>query len=321
MVELGAGATPITATVTAEDGTTTRTYVITVTREASNNAALRELSVSGIGVDERFIVDAAATQRSFSFVAPFAASSVTVMARTSDSNATLMVTSSDTVADSITTVAADSDTPGSYSVLLAPRTEGGDIVINITVTAEDGTTTQAYAITATRTPASKDAKLSELRVLVGGSSQPLTPPFDAAGTTMQHSIVFPFAVDVVTVEAVTSDSKATREIMPADDDTGTVGHQVRLTEGVPRLIEIERYRREWRHRGLLDHRDAQFVCKRGLARLARVGDWRRRRRAGHRRVRRGHVGLRFDCRAVVGGRGNGCLRRPPAMRRRWTSRG
>ena len=40
MVELGVGATAITATVTAEDGITERAYVITVTRPLSKDASL-----------------------------------------------------------------------------------------------------------------------------------------------------------------------------------------------------------------------------------------------------------------------------------------
>ena len=54
MVEIGAGATPITATVTAEDGTTMRTYVITVTRplpRLSGDATVSEGTTASYVVD------------------------------------------------------------------------------------------------------------------------------------------------------------------------------------------------------------------------------------------------------------------------------
>ena len=125
-VSLAEGSNEITVTVTAEDGLTTGTYTVTVTRAAppvaSNDATLSALSLSGID---------------------FGSFSSTVTSYTA------------AVGNRVgtTTVTATANHAGA-SVSIAPGTEvtlaEGSNGITVTVTAQDGLTTNTYTVTVTR---------------------------------------------------------------------------------------------------------------------------------------------------------------------------
>ncbi len=219
-VDLALGANVITATVTAQDGDTERAYVITVTRQASSDADLAELSVSsGVGVMQRF--DLAATTK-HSIVVPFTVGVVTVTAVARDDRAGLNVTSDAAVA------------AGDASGYRVNVPAGETITITVTVTAEDGTTRKRYEIKAMREAPSSDAKLRELRVFGNGVNR----SFDVAGTTTRHTVSVPFAASVVTVTAVARRGGADVIITPADGDRDVPGHQVALGAGAETTINI-----------------------------------------------------------------------------------
>ena len=134
VVDLAVGVNVITITVTAEDGVTMQPYVIRVTRAGvteSSDATLSALSMAG--------------------VSPVVLSPVFV----SDTH-----TYTATVAHGVdaTTVTATAAAGASAEVTATPGTVTGDVValvvggntITITVTAEDGVTTQPYTVTVTR---------------------------------------------------------------------------------------------------------------------------------------------------------------------------
>ena len=146
-VSLSVGTSVITVVVTAEDGVTTRTYTVTVTRaesstsEKSSDATLKSLALSGIDFG------------------------------TFDSTTTSYSTQvSNSVSQTIVTPAANA--PGaSYVIKLGGviiadgkvSLDVGNNVITVDVAAEDGETTKTYTITVTRTePPSTDATLSTL---------------------------------------------------------------------------------------------------------------------------------------------------------------
>jgi len=120
------GANTIEVTVTAEDGTTTKTYTIVVERAAyipSSNATLKSLSIEGVEISPAF--DAAT--ESYTATVPYETEKVTVAA-TNDANATVVGT-------------------GEKALVVGANT------VEVTVTAEDGTTTKTYTIVVTREPA------------------------------------------------------------------------------------------------------------------------------------------------------------------------
>ena len=116
------------------------------------------------------------------------------------------------------------DQYGSYTVTDAAGLPGSTVV---TVTAEDGTTTQEYTILFTVAASlSDDASLSDL--LVSGNS--LTG-FDPA--TLDYSVELPYGTtEVPEVTAVTSHANATTTITDAASLPGTTGILVTAEDGV-----------------------------------------------------------------------------------------
>ncbi|MDR1642996.1 MAG: cadherin-like beta sandwich domain-containing protein [Clostridiales bacterium] len=123
---LAVGENIITITVTAEDGTTTKDYTVTVTRanppENSADATLASLSL-GAGVELSPLFESGIA--SYTASVPNGVSSVIVSATPSDPSASVAGTGSKNLAV-------------------------GENIITITVTAEDGTTTKSYTVTVTR---------------------------------------------------------------------------------------------------------------------------------------------------------------------------
>ena len=146
-VSLEAGSNVITVEVTAEDGTTKKTYTVTVTRlvtsqqtQASTDATLSGLTLSGID----FGTFASATETYTASVAN-SVSETTVTPTLNDSNASYLIK-----------LGGTEDTDGTVSLAV------GINVITVEVTAEDETTEKTYTVTVTRAAASTDATLSGL---------------------------------------------------------------------------------------------------------------------------------------------------------------
>ena len=189
------GDTVITAEVTAQDGITTKTYTVTVTRAAaqppqSDDATLSALSLSGVSLSPAF------ASRTITYTASVANSveSTTVTASTSHASATAVVTPAD----------ADANANG-HQVNLGV----GDTEITAEVTAEDGSAMKTYTVTVTRAPAgaSSDATLSELTL----SGVTLTQAF--APKTTSYRAAVDNSVSATTVTAVTTHDMATRKIL------------------------------------------------------------------------------------------------------------
>lgn len=128
---LAVGNTVISVVVTAEDGTTTQTHTITITRSSaeSNDAVLSGLTLSAGDIAPAFASGTASY----------------TLATTSD---TTTVTPTVNQADATVTVNGTGVTSGtaSSSIDLAI----GDTAISVVVTAEDGSTTQTYTVAVTR---------------------------------------------------------------------------------------------------------------------------------------------------------------------------
>ena len=213
-VALSTGANVVKVEVTAEDGTTTKTYTLTITRPPSD-ANLSGLTLSPGTLNPAF--DTATT--SYTAGVENGVSQVTVTPTTSNSNAS--VSYLDVNDDALT----DAD-PGAANFQVALST--GANVVKVKVTAEDGTTTKTYTLTITRsTLQPNDANLSGLAISPGT----LNPAFDSATTNYTAGVAS--GVTRVTVTPTTSNSNASVSYLDAltDADPNTAGFQVALSTG------------------------------------------------------------------------------------------
>ena len=159
-INLTAGAsTPISILVTAPDGTSFETYIISVTRSlptVSSDATLSGLVVSGAVLTPPF----SSNVTSYSTIVDYNISSITVTPTHNQANATINVNG--------TTVPSGSSS-GDINLNI------GSNYISIVVTAQDGSTTQTYSINVIRSSPilSNDSSLFSLSLSIGS----LTPAF------------------------------------------------------------------------------------------------------------------------------------------------
>jgi gliding motility-associated-like protein len=133
-IPLATGANTITTVVTAQDGTTSHTYSITVTRAApSKDALLSTIKLTPASALAN--TGTSGTTTTYTTSVGNAETSVTVTPTAQDANAIIKVNG----------VGVTSGT-ASGSIALAV----GQTTINTVVTAQDGTTTRTYSITVTR---------------------------------------------------------------------------------------------------------------------------------------------------------------------------
>ena len=219
-VSLTVGSNVITAEVTAEDGESTRTYTVTVTRAAppSTDAALSSLTLSGVNLGT------------------FASGTTSYSASVSNgvTQTTVTPTVNHSGADYVIKLDGVTDADGTVSLTV------GSNVITIVVTAQDGSTTPTYSVTVTRAaPVSTDATLSALSLSdvnfgtfdsstvsytadvansVTETAVTATPNDSGAGyviklggvTDSDGTVSLAVGANVVTVEVTAQDSSTTR---------------------------------------------------------------------------------------------------------------
>ncbi len=149
---LTAGANVIEVVVTAQNGTT-QTYTLTVIREPSTDASLGEL---GIGVGTLTPAFDPGTS-SYTATVGNETASLTLTVATNEPNATITTTVTPPGGSPIVCTGDPLDCPLAV----------GDNVIEVTVTAQDGTTIETYTIIVTRALPSEDATLSNLAISPG----------------------------------------------------------------------------------------------------------------------------------------------------------
>ena len=131
VVDLAVGSGNVIAVVvTAQDGETTQTYTVTVTRAGSAEATLKALSLSGVTLTPVF----ASGTTTYTASVGHAVTETTVTATTSDANASVEVKVDGVV-----------DQDG-----VVPLAVGDGNVVSVVVTAQDGESTQTYTITVMR---------------------------------------------------------------------------------------------------------------------------------------------------------------------------
>jgi len=179
----------VTTVVTAEDGTSTKTYIVKVSRNGSNVATLASLS---LGKSITKTPASGTADFNFDASAHYTATVVEVKPTPTDPNATIVVNGQPTLSGAIATV---------------PFT-GQSLTITTVVTAEDGTTTRTYTVKVSR----KDPINNRIAAIVPTSSalntdvtevivrQALSPNGDGNN-------------DVLTIDGITSFPDNTLRIM------------------------------------------------------------------------------------------------------------
>ena len=211
-IGLNVGLNVITLEVTAQDGVTTKTYTVNVTRSApplSSDATLLALGVSGASASPTF----SSGQTSYSATVPF-------------STATIQVTP--TVNEGHATVTVNGTSVNSGVVSGAQALAVGVNTITVLVTAQDGST-KTYTITVTRSPQplSSDATLSS--ILVPGTL-PVSPSF--APNTTTYSATVPNATTGTWLAGYLNESHASLKINGVSTRSGFSSATIPLIVGI-----------------------------------------------------------------------------------------
>ena len=199
------GSNVFNVVVTAEDGETTKTYTVTVTREMSNEVTLSDLTVDEVTVDG---FDPATTSYDIGTVENDV-TSMTIGATAEDENATVS---------------------GTGKVDL----EVGENTFEVVVTAQDGVTKGTYTIKVTR-EADTNNNLKSLEI----EGQEITPAFDK--DTTSYTLTVPSDVDKIKVnaesesDAATVDGTGEHELQPGEN---TVEVKVTAEDGTEKTYTI-----------------------------------------------------------------------------------
>jgi outer membrane protein OmpA-like peptidoglycan-associated protein/tRNA threonylcarbamoyladenosine modification (KEOPS) complex Pcc1 subunit len=212
-VLLAVGANTVEVKVTAEDGTTTKTYSTEITREPlSSDANLSALSFSSGSLSPAF----ASGTTSYTASVSYSTTSVIISATKSNAGAT---------------VEYRLGTSGGFSTLVSGTSSVslavGANTVEVRVTAEDSTT-MTYSTEITRSTASSDSTLSALSF----SSGSLSPSFSSATTSYTSTV--PYSASSVTISATKGQSGATVEYR-----LGTSGSFTTLDSGTSSVALVE----------------------------------------------------------------------------------
>ncbi len=204
-IPLNPGANTITTVVTAQDGTSTRTYTLTVNRAAATNAYLAGLALSRGTLNPSFNPNTTAYTASVDYYT----SSIQVKPKLVDTTATITVNG---------TAVAN----GSYSSAL-PLNVGSN-TINVVVTAQDGSTTMDYTVTVNRA-ASSQAQLAYLKL----SNGTLNPSF--SNTTYSYTAAVTYSVFSITVTPTLVDNNGSVTVNGAPVTSGAASSPISLNVG------------------------------------------------------------------------------------------
>jgi len=206
-ITLAVGTNTITTTVTAQDGVTTDSYVVTVTRAPATNASLSAIKLSP---------SATLTTVTGPDYADYTASV---------SNATTSIQVIPTTAVNTSTVTVNGVTVASGTVSAAIALNAGPNIITIVVTAQDGKTTRTYGITVTRL-LSTNALLSSL------SLTPATTLTTVAGPDYKdYTAAVSNGISSIQVTPTTADNTATVTVNGVTVASGTASAAIALNAG------------------------------------------------------------------------------------------
>jgi gliding motility-associated-like protein len=206
-IPLNVGSNVITAVVTAQDGITTKSYTMTITRLLSANALLTSIKLIPTST---LTTTTGPGFRNYTTTVANNVASVAVAATAQDATAKIRV-------NGITIP------QGSASLPIALKT--GSNVITTVVTAQDGTTTNSYIITITRTPLAS-ALLTSIKLTPNSILTTTTGPgFRNYTTTVANSVAS------VAITATSQDAAAKIRVNGVAVPSGTASVPIALSAG------------------------------------------------------------------------------------------
>ena len=208
-ISLNVGINTVSIVVTAQDGTTTKTYTIIITRASalSSDATLSGLTT----IAGTLIPTFSSNIINYAVAVSGSVSSTTVTPTANESHATMTVNGTTVVSGSAS---------GAISLNLGINT------VTIVVTAQDGVTTKTYSITIIRAvPISNDATLSGLAISAGT----LSPTFTAG--TIAYTAGVGDSVTSTTVTPTATESHATITVNGTTVVSGSASGAISLNVG------------------------------------------------------------------------------------------
>jgi len=210
-IPLSVGPNTITTMVTAQDGVTTKTYTVVVTRPSGN------ANLSGLALSNGTLTPAFATgTTSYSAGEVNGIASITVTSTTADPTATITVNGAAVISGKASQ---------SLPLAIGPNT------ITTVVTAQDGVTKQTYTVAVTRAESS-NANLATLGQSAGG----LSPSFSTNTTSYTDNVSN--ATATMTLKPVSSDANATIKVNGTAVTSGTMTAPIALAEGAQTVITV-----------------------------------------------------------------------------------
>ncbi len=205
-IPLSVGPNTITTVITAQDGVTTKTLIITVNRTGAADATLSNLAGGGVTLSPAF----ASTTLSYTGTVPYTTSSVTLTPTTNDPNATVTVNG----------VAATSGSPSTVAL------NAGLNTIKTVVTAQNGTTTKTYTANITRTAPSNNALLASV------TSTPTETLAGASGPGyLNFTVGVPNSLTSIQFTPTSKDANATITVNGTPVTSGTLSQAISLSVG------------------------------------------------------------------------------------------
>jgi gliding motility-associated-like protein len=215
-IPLNLGSNPISVVVTAQDGISTKTYTVDVTRlAASSDASLSSLMTSTGTLSPAFV----SGTLNYSVSVPNNTNTLSLVPTVNEVNASLKVNN--------VTLAS-----GSTSAFI-PLTVG-DNVITVVVTAQDGATLQTYTITVTRAPLVITYASSSITGTVDTAIASLAAP-SVSGTVTSFAIspALPAGINLNSVTGeitgATAFAGTSQHIITATNSAGTATATINIT--------------------------------------------------------------------------------------------
>ncbi|MGF7040599.1 cadherin-like beta sandwich domain-containing protein [Mucilaginibacter lappiensis] len=206
LIPLNTGANVVTTTITSQDGSTTKTYTVTITRAVASADA----TLAGLGLSNG------------SLSPVFSSGNNTYLA--SVTNAVSNITITPSAANAAAIIDIGGTTVASGSGLSIPLNLG-DNLISITVTAADGTTTETYTVTVNRAAPSADATLAGLSTDAGT----ISPVFDTSTTS--YTATVDNGVSSITLSPVSNNPDAIILVNGNQPDVASGTFNIPLNEG------------------------------------------------------------------------------------------
>ena len=204
-IPVAVGSNTITVVFTAPGGSLTKTYFIFVNRLPSTNATLASLALGAATLFPDFLN----STTNYTANVPYESNSITVTPTAGQTNATITVNGISVIS-------------GAASAAIALNV--GTNIIDVTVTAQNGTNRLTYTINITRLP-SDNAFLSSLTLSAGT----MNPAFNDA--TTNYTVFVPYATSTLTATPVAAQSNATIVINGTTVSSGSTSGPISLLAG------------------------------------------------------------------------------------------